>query len=320
MNGVEQLVTIAIPTYNRANAYLPETIQSAINQTYQNLEILVSDNGSTDNTEQVVKSFQDPRLRYVKQPRNIGPFNNWKFCVDQARGVYFQFLFDDDAIDPDFIESCMTAADGKGDIGVILTGAREVDERGIPFWACENRADGNSFEDFFLGWFANQSPLYLCSTLYNTKGLREIGGVRSKTHMYADVVATVRLMAKYGRIDVREVKASYRRHIANMGSSFHIREWCEDSLFLLDLLCRLASDKKNLLAKEGVRYFSKKNYIRAARIKSSLPRLKAFWTVYRSFNYAYSPVSFFCNKSIGVMKSQMKKFIKQVLVGEEASK
>ena len=310
---IDPLVTIAIPTYNRANAYLPQALESVFNQTYQNLEIIVADNCSTDETEQVVRAFDDPRLRYVKQPNNIGAFNNWSFCLDQARGAYLQFLFDDDLIDPDFIEVCMTAAGGKGDIGVILTGAREIDEQGRPFWECENLPVGDSVEDFFLGWFANRSPLYLCSTIYNTKGLREVGGFRSKTNMYVDVVSTARLMAKYGRIDVREVKASFRRHRANMGSSSPIREWCEDSVFLLDLLWHSAATKKDLLAKEGNRYFCKRNYTRAARIKAPLRRMQAYWTVYQSFNYVYSPAAFLYQKALGNVKNQTKRLIKQAM-------
>ena len=58
------LVTIAIPTYNRADAYLGEAIQSAINQTYPNLEIIISDNCSSDYTGLLVESFKDPRIQY----------------------------------------------------------------------------------------------------------------------------------------------------------------------------------------------------------------------------------------------------------------
>ena len=61
-NKIPPLVSIAVPTYNRANSFLKESLASAINQTYQNIEVIVSDNCSTDNTELVVKSFNDSRL------------------------------------------------------------------------------------------------------------------------------------------------------------------------------------------------------------------------------------------------------------------
>ena len=75
------LVTIAIPTYNRADNYLKQALSSALVQTYRNIEIIVSDNCSTDNTESVVKNFKDSRIRYFKQKKNIGPYKNFNFLL-----------------------------------------------------------------------------------------------------------------------------------------------------------------------------------------------------------------------------------------------
>lgn len=62
----QPLITIAIPTYNRADSYLRHALDSALNQTYKNIEIVVSDNCSVDNTEEVVQGLHDPRIRYFK--------------------------------------------------------------------------------------------------------------------------------------------------------------------------------------------------------------------------------------------------------------
>lgn len=242
---MEPLVTIAIPTYNRAESYLPQAIQSALNQTYSNIEILVSDNCSTDNTTAVVKSFNDPRIKFFQQEKNIGSNNNANFCLAQATGKFFLLFFDDDQIDSDFIEVCMKAMNkGNDNAGVVFTGAREIDSKGNILFECPNQGMGLSTEEFILAWFDGKVPLYFCSTLFNTKKLREIGGLHSKTNMYEDVVAEIRLSKMFGSITIRDVKASYRRHGHNMGSSVPIRAWCEDSLFLLDVMCHLASEKK----------------------------------------------------------------------------
>ena len=103
------LVSIGIPTYNRADGYLRGCIESALNQTYPNLEIFISDNCSSDNTGTLVKSFNDPRIRYHRHDVNIGGNNNFNYCVKKARGIYFLLLHDDDLIDADFIEVCMKA-------------------------------------------------------------------------------------------------------------------------------------------------------------------------------------------------------------------
>ena len=86
------LVTIGIPTYNRADGYLRETLESALAQSYPNLEILVADNCSTDNTKLVVESYKDKRVRYFRHETGLIPNDNFNFCLSQARGYYFLLL------------------------------------------------------------------------------------------------------------------------------------------------------------------------------------------------------------------------------------
>ena len=102
------LVSVGIPTYNRAES-LKKTIASVINQTYSNLEIIISDNASTDSTQQVCEEFcqLDPRITYIRQPKNFGANNNFKFVLDQAEGEYFMWLGDDDQISNNFVEECL---------------------------------------------------------------------------------------------------------------------------------------------------------------------------------------------------------------------
>ena len=112
------LVSIAIPTYNRANGYLREALQASLGQSYPAIEIIVSDNFSSDNTEEVVRSYSDSRIRYFRQSENIGANNNFNFCLDQSRGAYFLLLPDDDLIDRDFIDVCIRAANYNTNIGI----------------------------------------------------------------------------------------------------------------------------------------------------------------------------------------------------------
>lgn len=91
----EILLSILIPTYKRAG-FLHRCLESVVVQSHPGIEILVSDNCSPDNTEEVVGSFQDPRLRYFRQPVNIGAVRNFHFLANQAKGKYLFFLTDDD--------------------------------------------------------------------------------------------------------------------------------------------------------------------------------------------------------------------------------
>ena len=97
----EPLVTVVIPTYNRAD-YIAETIESVLAQTYQNLEIIVIDDGSTDETEQVVARFVPP-VRYVKQ-KNSERGASRNHGLRLARGEYVSFLDSDDVWLPNLLE------------------------------------------------------------------------------------------------------------------------------------------------------------------------------------------------------------------------
>jgi glycosyltransferase involved in cell wall biosynthesis len=103
------LVTIGCPTYNRPDG-LRYMLECSIAQTYTNLEIIVSDNCSEgDETEKIVRSLmqKDPRIKYFRQPKNIGSFNNYKFLLAQASGEYFAWACDDDGRKPEFIAACI---------------------------------------------------------------------------------------------------------------------------------------------------------------------------------------------------------------------
>ncbi len=292
MSETRPLVTIGISTYNRADGYLKDALASAVAQTYPKVEIVVSDNCSSDGTEALVKSFSDPRIRYFRQEKNIGANNNFNFCLEQARGEYFLLLHDDDLIDPDFVTACMDALGDGGPVGVIRTGTRVIDDDGNILNQTPNATDGASTVDFFLKWFEGKTALYLCSTLYHTEGLRALGGFGSKTNLFQDVVATVQLAAKMGRVDVFDVKASFRRHAHNFGTAARLHDWCEDSLYLLDMMCQLSADRADEVRRKGLPYLCRKNYRYVAHIRPAHKRLAAYLWVYKLFGYRYSPLQF----------------------------
>lgn len=98
----EPLVSVIIPTYNRLE-YLKQAITSAVNQTYQNIEIIVSDNCSPENPENLLASFCDSRIRFWRHPENVGMLNNQMHAFKMARGKYVASLHDDDMWHPDFL-------------------------------------------------------------------------------------------------------------------------------------------------------------------------------------------------------------------------
>ncbi|MET0013341.1 MAG: glycosyltransferase [Sedimenticola sp.] len=122
------LVSVCIPVFN-AGDYIAEAIESVLRQTYANIELLVIDNASTDNTVEVVKRFTDARLKLVLNDRNYGAEANWNKCLDLASGKYVKLLPADDYIYPDCIEiqvEAMESLEQSGTRAVLVYGGREV--------------------------------------------------------------------------------------------------------------------------------------------------------------------------------------------------
>src|SRR3990167_6342605 len=100
------LVSICIPTYNRAR-FIERAIKSTIDQTYKNIEIIVVDNASTDNTDSIISKF--PSIRYFKNQKNVGSGLNFLKCLEYAKGEYVQLLGSDDWLSENYIEECLKA-------------------------------------------------------------------------------------------------------------------------------------------------------------------------------------------------------------------
>src|SRR5690349_4418285 len=97
-------VSVGMPTRN-SNGNIRGAIMSVINQQYPNIEIIISDDDSTDNTEELCTelSKQYPVIRYIRQKENIGLFENFDYVLNQSTGEYFMWLADDDAFEPGII-------------------------------------------------------------------------------------------------------------------------------------------------------------------------------------------------------------------------
>jgi len=117
-------VSILIPAYNRQR-YIAECIQSALDQTFTNIEIVVVDNASTDSTWDICQEYaaRDSRIRVFRNYNNIGPVRNWLRCAQEAKGEYSKILFSDDILEPDCIERMVESLNNE-EIGFVFCAAK----------------------------------------------------------------------------------------------------------------------------------------------------------------------------------------------------
>jgi Glycosyl transferase family 2 len=126
-------VSVGLPVYNGAD-YVAEAIESILNQTLQDFELLIQDNASTDLTEDICRAYaaRDPRVSYVRNPRNVGAAANYNLVFNRSRGRYFKWAAHDDVCTPDFLERCVAVMDHDGAVVLCCGQTRLINDDGSP--------------------------------------------------------------------------------------------------------------------------------------------------------------------------------------------
>lgn len=128
------LVTVGIPVYNDEK-YVTAAVSDILSQSYTNLEIIISDNCSTDRSGEICKGLaeNDRRVTYLRQSVNIGAVSNLEFLLRQANGKYFMWAASDDRWDPEFVGRMVQALEGNSDSILAFCRYAEIDEEGLSF-------------------------------------------------------------------------------------------------------------------------------------------------------------------------------------------
>ena len=126
-------VSIGLPVYNGEN-FLEQALDSLLGQTFGDFELIISDNGSTDRTQQICRSYaeRDNRIRYFRNETNRGATWNFNYVFSLARGEYFKWAAHDDVCAPEFLEACVSAMDRDPGIVLSYSWMQWVDSEGRP--------------------------------------------------------------------------------------------------------------------------------------------------------------------------------------------
>lgn len=146
-------VTVCIPTYNRSGL-LRETVESVLAQTFPDFVIDIADNCSDDDTAELVASFGDPRIRYLRNPVNVGVVANFNILAHRADTEYVLFLCDDDLLRPELLEDTVAVLDAYPSAGLVHTAFDLVDGEGhvteTTNWTCGLTGDTLESSTTFL--------------------------------------------------------------------------------------------------------------------------------------------------------------------------
>lgn len=124
-------VSVGLPVYNGEN-YLEQAIDSILNQSFRDLELIICDNASTDRTEEICRAAaaRDTRVRYTRHPVNLGAAPNFNSCLDYATGKYFKWAAHDDICRTDYLEKCIAVLEADQDIAACHSLIQCIDHKG----------------------------------------------------------------------------------------------------------------------------------------------------------------------------------------------
>lgn len=166
-------VSVIIPTYNRAEL-LRSAISSALGQTFKDLEIIVSDDNSTDNTLEIVKGFQDKRLKYISHNKNKGVSAARNTAIKVASGEYIAFLDDDDEWLPDKLQWQVEVLDkSQSNICGVYSNRLFIEKATGKILSDNPGAD--TLEGNLLYQLAKKSPIHTSTVVIKKRCLDEVG-------------------------------------------------------------------------------------------------------------------------------------------------
>lgn len=122
-------VSVCIPTCN-GEKYIRKTMDSIVNQTYQNIEIIIVDDDSKDSTLEIIGSYNDSRIKIIKNENNLGMVNNWNKCLEYVTGEYILFLFQDDIISKNAVQRKVDILNKNDDVVMAFSATSVIDENG----------------------------------------------------------------------------------------------------------------------------------------------------------------------------------------------
>ena len=227
-------VTIGMPVFN-GERFIEEALESLLEQTFGDFEIVISDNASTDATEAICRSFvaRDERVHYHRNRENIGAAPNFNRVLTYARGPYFKWMAHDDVCCPDFLLRCVEVLDRDPAVVLSYPSALDIDEDGRVMGPCDQDADfgADRAHERFRNVMRTSHAYTAIFGLVRVDALRHIP---LRSYPAADTVRLAEL-ALHGRLHrVREELFLHREH-ADRGyyvasrSSDDMRAWWDPS-------------------------------------------------------------------------------------------
>lgn len=189
-------VSVLMTIYN-AGPYLKEAIDSVVAQTFSDWELIAVENGSTDESPAILRSYNDERIRAFVLPKNIGRTPALRYAFEQAQGEYTAVLDADDVSYPERFMKQVAYLDQHTEVGVLGTWTKLIDRLGEETGSIEPPVDGNELYDA-LGW---SNPIAHSTIMYRAELAKRLGGYPA-AFTYAQDLALILAISRIARISI----------------------------------------------------------------------------------------------------------------------
>lgn len=232
MDNQTPLVSLGIPVYNEEQ-HLEETLHSVVNQKYQNLEIILSDNASTDSTPSICKKFAsaDCRIKYSQSQLRIDQSENFNQVMKLAQGEYFAWVGGHDILEPDYVEICLKQMMQDSSIALCYSDMPFIDNQGNPLSIPPTRLDMRNINEPTLRFIAvtllmnRGEPIH---ALIRSQLLKQIS--LTKHSLFPDMIFLSELALK-GKLAYIPLPLLRIRAIRNLQTFSERLEQCEKTMF-----------------------------------------------------------------------------------------
>lgn len=223
------LISVCIPAYNNS-AYISETINSILSQSYPNLELVIVDDRSTDDTAAQIKKFSDRRIRFYENDRNLGMHGNWNRALSLCTGEYIKLVCGDDLIHPDCLSRQLAVFMAPGNEGLALVACKRkiVTDEGKEMFGSFYKLPGGKYSGravmkacVSLGTNLIGEPM---AVLLKGDVLRENGIVLGSNNYMIDMDMYSKMLQHGGLVMMKEFLASFRVHAGSMTGSMGMKK------------------------------------------------------------------------------------------------
>ncbi len=225
-------VSVCVPTYNGA-AFIEETLRSIVNQSYQDFELLIVDDGSTDNTLEIVRSFSDPRIQVHCNPERLGIPANWNRCLDLASGEFVCVFHQDDEMQPDNLERKVQLLSADPTLGFVHSAVETLVDESAPTsfanWI-EDATEDTVFDgvEYFRTLLLRGNRVCAPTVMARRHALLEQGGFDRDLSFACDYAMWLRLCLTYRVGFLTRPLVRYRWHGGNASHAYQFERGVEE--------------------------------------------------------------------------------------------